>query len=75
MSAVIVVSIHNNSLGKVISVNTLEDGYTAVKQLSAEKLGRELTDEEKDGIDINAEFHHEDDADNAWSYAVGVVDE
>lgn len=75
MNSIIVASIHNHSLGSVVSVPTLEEGYELVKKLSAEKLGRELTEEEKDDVDVNSEFYHDQDADNVWCYSVGIVDE
>jgi len=70
----IVASIHNNSLGSVISVDSIDEGNKNVIQLSEEKLGRKLTDEEIEEVTDTNQFYCEEDSDNVWSISVGSVE-
>jgi hypothetical protein len=74
MQTIIVASVHNNRLGPCINVDSFDDGKEQVKQLSKEKLVRDLTLEEIEEIDNNGEFYCDEDSNNVWSYSVGIVE-
>jgi hypothetical protein len=70
----IVVHIHNNSLGECIAVESTERGIEIIHQKVEEKLNRTLTEDELNAIENDREFFDESDSDNIWCYAIGMVE-
>ena len=71
----IVVDIHNARLGSVFGVESVEKGQAIVKKLAEDKLQRELNDEENESLENDLEVYNDDDADNVWSYSIGLVEQ
>ena len=72
---VIVADIHNARLGSVFGVESLEKGKAIVKKLAENKLQRSLTDQENESLENEFEVYNDDDADNVWSYSIGLVEQ
>lgn len=66
--------IHNNSLGKVISVPSLSEGIQTIKEWAADQFRRELTFEEIKSAENECEICNEDDSDNIYSFSIGIVE-
>ena len=71
----IVVDIHNAHLGMAFEVDSLEEGKSAIKELAEHKLSRELNNEENESLENEFEVYNDDDADNVWSYSIGLVEQ
>ena len=71
----IVVDIHNAHLGIVFEVDSVEEGKSAIKELAENKLQRSLTDQENESLENEFEVYNDDDADNVWSYSIGLVEQ
>ena len=69
----IVVDIHNARLGSVFEVDSFEEGKSAIKKLAEHKLSRELNNEENESLENCLEVYNEEDADNVWSFSMGLV--
>ena len=69
----IVVDIHNAHLGSVFEVDSLAEGKSAIKKLAEHKLSRELNKEENESLENELEVYNEEDADNVWSFSMGLV--
>ena len=67
-----VVSIHNNSLEKILNASSLDDAKDIVWGLAEEKLNRSLTDEELDSLHDYYEVSNEEDSDNIWCISIGI---
>ena len=70
----IVVDIHNARLGSVFEVDSLEEGKSAIKKLAENKLQRVLNDQENESLENELEVYNEEDADNVWSFSMGLVE-
>ena len=70
----IVAIIHNNSLGKVISVSSIDDGKDVIKTVSEMLFGRALNAEELNMLEEYNEVYKEDDPDNLYCISLGVVE-
>ena len=70
----IVVDIHNAHLGSVFEVDSLEEGKSAIKKLAENKLQRVLNDQENESLENELEVYNEEDADNVWSFSMGLVE-
>ena len=69
----IVVDIHNARLGSVFEVDSFEEGKSAIKELAENKLQRVLNDQENESLENELEVYNEEDADNVWSFSMGLV--
>ena len=69
----IVVDIHNARLGSVFEVDSFEEGKSAIKKLAENKLQRVLNDQENESLENELEVYNEEDADNVWSFSMGLV--
>jgi len=56
-------------------VESVEKGQAIVKKLAEDKLQRELNDEENESLENDLEVYNDDDADNVWSYSIGLVEQ
>jgi hypothetical protein len=74
MKTIIVTDIHNDRLGNVFLVESLEEGLSVIKELAESKLLRKLNDEENELLESNLEVYNDDDSDNAWSYSIGFAE-
>lgn len=72
---IIVADIHNARLGNVFGVESLEEGQSIIKKLAENKLQRSLTDQENESLENEYEVYNDDDADNVWSYSIGLVEQ
>jgi len=70
----IVAIIHNNSLGRVISVSSIEEGKDVIKATAEELFNRPLTEHEYEMLESVQEVYNEDDSDNLYSISLGVVE-
>lgn len=70
----IFVRIHNNSLGKCVSVESIEAGVEFIKTLAAEEFGQ-LTDEQIEEIENDYEITFDQDPDNITTFALGIIEE
>jgi len=67
--------IHNNSLGKTISVNSFDEGKALLRQWAEEQFERSLTNEENDSLENEMEIYNDNDFDNIYSFSIGIVEE
>lgn len=72
---IIVAYIHNARLGNVFGVDSLEKGQSIIKKLAENKLERVLNGQENESLENELEVYNDDDADNVWSYSVGLVEQ
>lgn len=75
MNNYVAVKIHNNSLGKVISVDNEHDGKELLINWAQDQFGRSLTEEEKESLDNNLEIYNDEDSDNIYTFSLGIVEE
>lgn len=71
---VIVCCIHNNSLGRTFEVENEEAGIAAIKELAESQLDRQLDDEELKGLENDLEVYNDEDHDNVYCWAIGIVE-
>jgi len=74
MSNLFICKIHNNILGKSLSVNSYDDGIQKIIEWAEEQLDRSLTDEEKEEVNSNGEFFDDSDHDNHFTFSIGVLE-
>lgn len=70
----IVAKIHNGSLGRTFEVEDQDKGIDCIRDMAEEHLGRELTPEEIDELDNNFELVNDEDSDNQYTWAIGIVE-
>ena len=70
----IVARIHNNKLGSVVSVETIEEGLELIRGYVRDQFGREITNEENDILVNDYEFFNDEDYDNVFSFSLGTVE-
>ena len=70
----IVAKIHNSSLGKVIGVSSLEEATENLIDWAEEQFQRKLTEEELEEIENCQELIDYSDADNHYSFSIGIVE-
>jgi hypothetical protein len=75
MSNIIVAKIHNNTLGKCISVETLEDGKELIKSWAGEQFQRPLTQDELDSLEEVLEVYNDEDSDNHYTFTIGILEQ
>jgi len=70
----VAVRIHNNSLGRVVEVESAEEGKNLVHEWAKEQLGRGLNGEELDDLENGSEIYNEEDPDNIWCFSLGITE-
>lgn len=70
----IVVRIHNQSLGKVVEVSTIEEGMDVVREWFEEQFNRVMNEEEIDNLEVMMEVHNDEDHDNHYTFSIGIVE-
>lgn len=70
----IVAVIHNQSLNKVQEVSSIDEGKLAIRDLFAAQMGRVVNDEETDDLEDFLEICNMDDAENHWTFSIGIVE-
>lgn len=71
---IIAARIHNSSLGKTVTVESIEAGQKLIKEWAEEQFGRELTHEENDGLENELEIYNDEDGDNIYTFAIGICE-
>ena len=74
MKNLIVCRIHNNSLGKVLSVSSEEEGKDIIRGWAEEQFQRPLKDEEIDDLNDKLEIFNNEDSDNIFTFSLGIVE-
>lgn len=74
MQNYIVAKIHNNSLGKCLSVSSENDGIETIKEWFKDQFSREMTPEEKEILENTLEITIDDDSDNIFTFSIGIVE-
>lgn len=67
--------IHNNSLGKVVSVNSEDEGKNMLRAWAEDQFQRPLTDSEIDDLNDKLEIYNDDDQNNIFSFSLGIIEE
>lgn len=70
----IVVKIHNQSLGKVVEVSSLEEGMGIIRDWFFEQFNRSINDEETDSLINTYEVYNDEDFDNHYTFSIGIID-
>lgn len=71
----IVAVIHNNSLGQTIRVDSSDAGKDLILELAEKQLERALTNEEIIVLESNYEVYNDEDSDNVYCWAIGIVED
>lgn len=71
---IIATRIHNNSLGRTVSVKSEKEGQDLLKEWAEEQFGRPLNEEEREALLNENEIVNEDDADNIFCFSLGFVE-
>ena len=66
--------IRNNSLGKVVEVDSLEDGQLLIQEWAKNQFERDLTEEEEESLENDYEIYNDSDQCNVYTFAVGIVE-
>jgi hypothetical protein len=75
MSSLIVVKIHNNSLGRMFSVKDEAEGIQFIKGMAEDQLERELTVDEMEELENNLELFNDEDHNNEYCWAIGKIED
>ncbi len=75
MKQYIAAIIHNNSLGQVLAVESEEQGKDVLRVWAKEQFNRPLTQDEEESLENELEIYNDEDADNAYSFSIGIVGE
>jgi len=70
----IVAKIHNQSLGKVIEVSSIEEGKNVIRDWFFEQFNRVMNAEEIDALEDMMEVYNDEDHDNHYTFSIGIVD-
>lgn len=74
MSSLFVARIHNGSLGRCVSVASMEAGETMIRSWVKDTFDRELTQEESGILELTAEFIENSDSDNNYTFSIGELE-
>ncbi len=74
-SQFLAITIHNNSIGRISSHNTWEDAVNELRARAEITMQRELTSEEFSLLENDGSFYDESDADNYYSWEIGIIGE
>jgi len=74
MSNIIVARIHNNTLGKCIFVNTIEEGKELIKSWASEQFSRSLNEDELESLENDLDVYNDEDADNVYTFSIAIVE-
>ena len=75
MSNIIVAKIHNNTLGKCISVDSIETGKDLIKSWVGEQFSRPLNEDELEGLENELEVYNDEDTDNIFTFSIGILEQ
>ena len=70
----IIAKIHNQSLGKVQEVSSIEEGKSIIRDWFFEQFNRVIDDEETDVLGDELEICNMDDHDNHYTFSIGIVE-
>jgi hypothetical protein len=70
----VVVKIHNQSLGKVIEVDSIEKGFNIIHEWFKDQFDRVMCDDELDDLENLMEINIEEDDVNQYTFAVGIIE-
>ena len=70
----IVAKIHNNELGRAFLVHDVEQGKNEVRAMAEEQFQRPLNDEELEDLENYCHVINLSDADNHYTFQVGIVE-
>lgn len=70
----VVCCIHNSSLGRTFQVENEEAGIAAIKEIAENQFERQLNEEEIEDLKNNLEIYNDEDADNVYCWAIGIVE-
>lgn len=70
----IVAKIHNQSLGKVVEVSSIEEGQNVIRDWFFEQFNRVINEREIDDLINSCEICNMDDADNHYTFSIGIVE-
>lgn len=71
---ILVAHIYNNSLGRCVSVDSLEEGIKKIKEILDESEDFDPTDEQIEDLENNYEIIFDEDPDNITTFTVGRLD-
>jgi hypothetical protein len=74
MKNIVVVKIHNNSLGSITSVPSFDEGKEVLRKMAEEQLDRPLDNEELERLENEMEIFDDSDSDNIYTFSIGLVD-
>jgi hypothetical protein len=75
MSNIIVAKIHNQSLGKCVFVDTVEDGKNVIRDWFFEQFDRVINADEIDTLENQLEVYNDEDSDNNFTFSIGIIED
>jgi hypothetical protein len=70
----VVVKIYNQSLGKVVEVESIEKGFNIIHEWFKNQFDRVMCDDELDDLENLMEIDIEEDDDNHYTFSVGIIE-
>lgn len=70
----VVVKIHNQSLGKIVEVESIEKGLNIIREWFEDQFGRDMYDDELDDLENLMEIYITEDNDNQYTFSVGIIE-
>ena len=75
MTDIIVVRIHNMSLGSVTRVLNFDTGVKLISKLFSDQFGRDMNAAERCSLENNYEVTNDDDHENIYAFSIGVLED
>lgn len=70
----VVVKIHNQRLGKIVEVESIEKGLNIIRGWFQDQFGRDMYDDELDDLENLMEIYIAEDNDNQYTFSVGIIE-
>ena len=70
----VVVKIYNQSLGKVVEVESIENGLNIIREWFQDQFERVMYDYELDDLEDSMEIYIAEDDDNHYTFSVGIIE-
>lgn len=70
----VVVKIHNQSLGKIVEVESIEKGLNIIREWFQNQFERDMDDDEIDDLEDSMGIYIEADNDNQYTFSVGIIE-
>lgn len=70
----VVVKIYNQSLGKVVEVESIEKGFNIIHEWFEQQFGRVMDNDELDDLENLMEISIEEDNVDQYTFAVGIIE-